>query len=97
MKSGVSTYLENNDDISLDDIEQHFGTPSEIVSEYIDSIDPAELYKRLSTSRMIKISTMIVVAVVVIIGIIWTALFYSDYLESKEQYIEREVITVEED
>lgn len=70
LKFSVADYIENHPDCTADDVICHFGTPKDIVLEYIESIDIEQLYKKLRLSRYIKM-----IIGIIILGIILTSMY----------------------
>ena len=53
IKANVRHYLEENPDASFDAIQEHFGTPKQIVEAYIAAIDMPELVRQLNVKNRI--------------------------------------------
>lgn len=96
LQGNIDNYIENNKDVAMKDIMEHFGTPPELVSDYIKDLDSDEIYKKVSNSVIIKRLIASIIFVLLLIGIVWTVFLYKGYKEASDHYIDREVITIEE-
>lgn len=54
-------YCEDNNINSIEDLYKGFGTPQEIVFEYISLMEPNEISKRINTAKYIKILAISVI------------------------------------
>lgn len=68
IKANVEDYLYRNPEASMADVEQHFGTPTSIVSSYIDHAECEKIIRQLKIRRTIK---RIVIAVCAVIVLLW--------------------------
>lgn len=53
LQESVRGYLEQNPDANMDAVQQHFGTPQEIASGYIDDQDASELLKKMTIKKRV--------------------------------------------
>ena len=53
LKANIRRYLEEHPDASFDVIQEHFGTPQQIVEAYIAEIDMPELVRQLNVKNRI--------------------------------------------
>ena len=86
----------NTADISFADLENEFGTPAKITSDYLSHVDPDYLYKQLSRTKYIKaafvtffISCIIALAALVIF-------YYKAYQTFEENMPATEEVEIEE-
>ena len=93
LKEAVESHIEDTKDGSYEDIVKHFGSPAEVVSDYIEGMDPEALYRKITFSR--RITTIAVIALIaVLIGVVIDLLWdYSAYRKDVESIVvERETI-----
>ncbi len=93
LKEAVESHIEDTKDGSYEDIVKHFGSPAEVVSDYIEGMDPEALYRKITFRR--RITTIAVIALIaVLIGVVIDLLWdYSAYRKDVESIVvERETI-----
>lgn len=93
LKEAVESHIEDTKDGSYEDIVKHFGSPAEVVSDYIEGMDPEALYRKITYRR--RITTIAVIALIaVLIGVVIDLLWdYSAYRKDVESIVvERETI-----
>ena len=93
LKEAVESHIEDTKDGSYEDIVKHFGSPAEVVSDYIEGMDPEALYRKITFRR--RITTIAVIALIaVLIGVVIDLLCdYSAYRKDVESIVvERETI-----
>ena len=93
LKEAVESHIEDTKDGSYEDIVKHFGSPAEVVSDYIEGMDPEALYRKITFRR--RITTIAVIALIavligVVIDLLWDYLAYRKDVESI--VVERETI-----
>ena len=93
LKEAVESHIEDTKDGSYEDIVKHFGSPAEVVSDYIEGMDHEALYRKITFRR--RITTIAVIALIaVLIGVVIDLLWdYSAYRKDVESIVvERETI-----
>lgn len=93
LKEAVESHIEDTKDGSYEGIVKHFGSPAEVVSDYIEGMDPEALYRKITFRR--RITTIAVIALIaVLIGVVIDLLWdYSAYRKDVESIVvERETI-----
>ena len=93
LKEAVESHIEDTKDGSYEDIVKHFGSPAEVVSDYIEGMDPEALYRKITFRR--RITTIAVIAHIalligVVIDLLWDSSAYRKDVESI--VVERETI-----
>lgn len=93
LKEAVESHMEDTKDGSYEGIVKHFGSPAEVVSDYIEGMDPDALYRKITYRR--RITTIAVIALIavligVVIDLLWDYLAYRKDVESI--VVERETI-----
>ena len=93
LKEAVESHMEDTKDGSYEGIVKHFGSPAEVVSDYIEGMDPEALYRKITFRR--RITTIAVIALIavligVVIDLLWDYLAYRKDVESI--VVERETI-----
>lgn len=93
LKEAVESHIEDTKDGSYEGIVKHFGSPAEVVSDYIEGMDSEALYRKIIFRR--RITTIAVIALIaVLIGVVIDLLWdYSAYRKDVESIVvERETI-----
>ena len=54
-----------------------FGSPEEIVIQYLTNIDPNYLSKKLSISKYVKVTCTVLISVILIAFLIWNIVLYN--------------------
>lgn len=93
----INDYIELKQNVSIVDIKNHFGQPTDIISNYLSELDNEILYKRLSTAKAVK--GIIILAIILLISffVFLGTLAYSDYQAAQHEQIEKEVVVIEEE
>ena len=79
LENNITEYTKNSTDISLTDLENEFGTPAKIISDYLSNVDTAYLSKQLSRTRYTKAVCISFIIVCIIALTIWGAVYYKAY------------------
>ena len=96
LESSIMNYLHDNPSCDTEELYEQFGSPSEVVLTYLDTLKPENLHRRMTVSKNVKRAILVIVVIAVIVGTIWSFLFYKGYSESRKHYIDREVTVIEE-
>jgi uncharacterized membrane protein len=76
LRSSVSDFSEDNENISFEDITKRFGMPQDIAFEYLESLDTDDLYRKLNIAGIIKIAAYLMIAAVIILSIYRIIMLY---------------------
>ena len=85
LHNDLCEYCEDNNTTAIDELYKSFGTPQEIVFEYISLMEPNEISKRINTAKYIR---MFVIGFLALITIATSALcitLYSEHNTFKNQ------------
>ena len=91
LSDSIETYLGTHPDASTEDIEDHFGTPLEIVQGYVESLDIETLISNISVRKMLRRITIILLLVAIVGLSIFGGFYYKGY-----QYYKNTVVTENE-
>lgn len=69
----VEDFVERHSECMIDDVKGHFGTPQDVVHDYITSLDQTRLCKRINLRHMIK---MILILIVILAAVVFAYRFY---------------------
>lgn len=61
LKNDIGEYIENNPQVSFDDIEKRFGQPKQFALEYIAAMDDETRMKAIKTAKYIKIAVIVAI------------------------------------
>ena len=70
LKSNIAEYFDEYPEAEMSDIINHFGTPDLFASEYVASLEDAELNKKVHKSKWIKRGVIIAVIAVILLSAI---------------------------
>lgn len=85
-------YCEDNNINSIEDLYKGFGTPQEIVFEYISLMEPNEISKRINTAKYIKILAISLISLALVATSVFALYIYSEYQSFKNE----ELVTIEQ-
>lgn len=86
LKSDIDSFTEEADNITIDDIYQHFGTPKDIAKGFFENADIKQIKKRINISKTIIIG--IIAALIIWTSILLTALVHPYIDEPKSYFVE---------
>ena len=92
LKSNIAEYLDEYPEAEMSDIINHFGTPDLFASEYVASLEDAELNKKVHKSKWIKRGVIIAVAVVVLLTAITTIWIIAENHKAADYYYQEDII-----
>lgn len=92
LKSDIAEYLDEYPEAEMSDIINHFGTPDLFASEYVASLDDAELNKKVHKSKWIKRGIIIAVAAIVLLTAITTIWVIAENSQHTGYYYQEDVI-----
>jgi len=95
LKTSIEKHISENPDTSLEDITAKFGTPNDVVYDYIESVDFEYIMKRLSTRKTIKRVAAIILILAIVLFFIFAGSIYLSYLDSKNTVITHELVVIE--
>ena len=92
LKSNIAEYFDEYPEAEMSDIINHFGTPDLFASEYVASLEDAELNKKVHKSKWIKRGVIIAVAVVVLLTAITTIWVIAENSQDAGYYYQEDII-----
>ncbi len=98
LEKDVRDFVEANPGCSIQDVNEHFQTPHEIVSDYLatlSALDVDALHKRLSVRKWVRRAIVSILILCVLMFLVCVGMAYKIYLEAKDQIITQEVIVIE--
>ncbi|MFP3155224.1 DUF6120 family protein [Lachnospiraceae bacterium ZAX-1] len=84
LKSSIAEYTQSFEYVRFSDLEKEFGTPTNIMSEYISNLKPEYLRKQLLRSKHIRIMCISITVIFIIFLIIGKVYFHKAYLKFQE-------------
>ena len=93
----IQSYYEDHPDITPEKIIKEFGTPSEIISEYLANINNEYLITTIRKSSFIKKGICAIVLILLLLSICRSTISYLAYKDAQEHNIAyEETIIIEE-
>lgn len=100
LAESISTYVIDNPSATYEELQNHFGSPLEVVSSYMDTQSPEQLIKMVRTRNYIKIvvSTIIIcILIFFFIRLIYLENIYRSFQEAVPTVTDTQIIYFEED
>lgn len=95
LENDISEYFNVHPNSTVEDIANEFGTPNDIVHDYIESIDLDYIIKRISTRKIVRRTLICIVLLAFIVSSAFIGSIYSAYLHSLDSVITQEVTVIE--
>lgn len=95
LKTTVSEYIEEYPNDGIKEIQQRFGSPQDIVHNYLCSMDPYMLYRKLSLRKCLKRALVAAVILIIIGFCVYAEMIYNVYLDAQSQLVTEEVTVIE--
>lgn len=92
LESSIKDYIRDNPEYKIKELYEEFGSPSDVVANYFDTIDTSRLVKRIRITKYIRITLVLVLIIALVFSVYRSILIYKDYMAGKEANI----TTVEE-
>ena len=83
IKAQVNTYIEENPSVDYNTIEQHFGTPQQIATAYIDEMTTQEIQKRFTIK---KTTVVVVCTAIALIVAMWATALISAWIDAQNSF-----------
>jgi len=92
LHDNLCDYCEDNNVTAIDELYKGYGTPQEIVFEYISLMEPNEISKRINTAKYIKFLAISLITLALVATSIFALYIYSEYQSFKNE----ELVTIEQ-
>jgi hypothetical protein len=80
-EKSIQGYLEGDAEMTVEKAISHFGSPGDIIQDYMENINIDDLIKRVHIARKIRMG---IIAIVLIAAIVFTSIFIMYYQHHKE-------------
>jgi lipid II:glycine glycyltransferase (peptidoglycan interpeptide bridge formation enzyme) len=95
-RDSVYDFASEESEVSHNDLMQRFGEPSDIVNDYLKTIDSESLYKMISRKRSLIIFACTITILIVIFLSYESLSFYRLCKKAENQIVTQETITLKE-
>lgn len=85
LHNNLYDYCEDNNVTAIDELYKGYGTPQEIVFEYISLMEPEAISKRINTAKYIKILVMGLLILSTILSFVVCTIVFSEYQTYKRE------------
>ena len=92
IRNSIYVYAEENGISDIGEVYDHFGTPEEIASQHLSTVDPKKIKKALSIKRVFAIA----LTALVVSFIVFLVAMYMDAHKDNNGTIEETIIELEE-
>lgn len=83
----IKEFCASNPSITIGDLVSHYGTPADIVHDYIESYDTTMLIQRISLRSTIRRFFTVVLILLTIALLVFTGFAYKNYLNVKNTIV----------
>ena len=87
MTTDVEDFCEENNITTIDELYQNYGTPEDVVHNYISLLDRKTLVKHINTAKLVKIIAVSILVAVTIATTIWGVYKYNIFQIEKRQEV----------
>ncbi|MCR4717075.1 MAG: hypothetical protein K5656_07835 [Lachnospiraceae bacterium] len=94
MFTSIKDYSDNIPELTEQEIISEFGDPKNLAANYIIEADASYLNQEINYSR--KIKKLAVIFIIIVLSI-YSITVYKMYKKAQSSYINREIVTIEED
>ena len=92
LHSDLRDYCEYNNINHIEELYKKYGTPQEVVFEYISLMEPDVISKRINTAKYIKILAISLISLALVATSVFALYIYSEYQSFKNE----ELVTIEQ-
>ena len=86
LRTNIEEYLDDHPDITMKELQAHFGKPEDVANSYQYAIGEAEVRKRIRKKRQLWYFMAFAMAMVVIVGLILLAIFMTKATDELPEY-----------
>ena len=94
LSCAMEEYASENPDLTFDQLKEHFGTPQEIVHEYLSEMPEEELRRCLSIKKYVRICLGAILIVFIIAASVFSYSYYKAFQAVEDSIIYREETTI---
>jgi nucleotide-binding universal stress UspA family protein len=80
----IQDYLQSDSEASVESAISHFGSPADIIQDYMDNIDIDDLIKRARFAKTVRAGVIIIVLIVAIVAATLSVTYYYQSKEAQE-------------
>jgi hypothetical protein len=95
-EKSIQSYLESDAEMTAQNAISHFGSPADIMREYMENIDGDDLIKRVRVAQKIRVGVVAVVLIVAIVAATLSVMLYHQYEEAQEALASVVEVEIEE-
>ena len=95
LKQNIAEFCEYKEHIAFLDLQEKFGSPTDIIQDYLDNVDPDYLIRQLSRTKYIRFSCSFIVLGIIVVLTVWNITNYISYKTFQENLPAMEKTTIE--
>ncbi len=95
LKQNIAEFSDNKGHVGFSDLQEEFGSPTDVIQDYFDNVEPDYLIKQLSRTRYIRLTCLISILAIITILVIWNITNYISYKTFEENLPAIEKTTIE--
>ena len=97
MRMAIMDFANESDEVTYNDLKLYFGEPKVLAANYLVDADSQYLSKEINYSKKIRFTLLFLSCIIFLSLIIYIFLLCRSYNKSQKAYINREIITIEEE
>lgn len=87
MTTDVADFCEENNITTIEELYQNYGTPEDVVHNYVSALNRKDLINHINTAKLVKITAVSVLVAALIATTIWGIYKYNIYQIDKRQEV----------
>lgn len=87
MTTDVADFCEENNIATIEELYQNYGTPEDVVHNYVSALNRKDLVNHINTAKLVKITAVSVLVAALIATTIWGIYKYNLYQIEKRQEV----------
>lgn len=95
MTTDVADFCEENNIATIEELYQNYGTPEDVVHNYVSALNRKDLINHINTAKLVKITAVSVLVAALIATTIWGIYKYNIYQIDKRQEVVISEVTIQ--
>lgn len=95
MTTDVADFCEENNITTIEELYQNYGTPEDVVHNYVSALNRKDLINHINTAKLVKITAVSVLVAALIATTIWGIYKYNIYQIDKRQEVVISEVTIQ--
>jgi hypothetical protein len=83
-EKNVRDYIQDDPEATAESAISHFGSPADIIQDYMEYIDIDDLIKRVNIAKKVRLGVFIIVLIFAIVAVTMSIMRYHQYKEAQQ-------------